>query len=170
MSAFDLQQSLDRARKRLGAASERPFRAPRSDRGALRLDPRIVACVAGALSEQERPPVRALLDRIWRECRAAGLPPPSRATVYKLMDHLPTPSRRAGDLPAPVRAALYNLAPESLVPESRIVFYCLNHGDLRAASYAAGLPWLAIRQALRLPGWRERSRGLIEAIALVRRI
>jgi hypothetical protein len=86
------------------------------------------------------------------------------------MDHLPTPSRRAGDLPAPVRAALYNLAPESLVPESRIVFYCLNHGDLRAASYAAGLPWLAIRQALRLPGWRERSRGLIEAIALVRRI
>jgi hypothetical protein len=170
MFAFDLKESIDRARKRLGAASEGRFRAPRSDRGGFRLDPRVVEIVAGALSGRERPRTREMLDRIGRECRAAGLAPPARATIYKLMGRLPGPSRRAGDLPAPVRAALYNLAPESLVPERQIVFYCLNYGDLRAVSFAAGMPWLAIRQALRLPGFRERSHGLLEAIAIARRI
>ena len=35
---------------------------------------------------------------------------------------------------------------------------------------AAGLPWLAIYQALKMRGFRRKSRGLAEAVARVRRI
>ena len=67
-------------------------------------------------------------------------------------------------------SALYNLAPESEVPAHQVAFYCFNYGDLAAASFAAGLPWLALYQAARLPGWRARSRGLLEATLRVRNI
>jgi len=83
---------------------------------------------------------------------------------------VPGPTWRVGDLPPAVRAALYNLAPESRVPGHQLAFSCFNYGDGRALSFAAGLPWLALYQALRLPGYRPKSRGLIEAVAHVRRI
>lgn len=86
------------------------------------------------------------------------------------MAKLPLPTRRVGDLPASVQAALYNLTATSDVPEHQIAFHCFNHGDLRAMSYAAGLPWLAIWRALRLRGWRRKSRGPAEAVARVRGI
>ncbi len=105
------------------------------------------------------------LAEIGRRCRRARIQPPSRATVYKLLDTLPTPSYRVRDLPRPVREALYNLVPESLVPGHQLAFYCFNYGDLAAVSFASGLPWLALHQALRRPGWRPKSRGLAEAAA-----
>lgn len=99
-----------------------------------------------------------------------GLATPSRATVYKLLARLPTPTRKLGELPGPVQDALYNLAPDSLVPAHQVAFYCFNYGSLEAVTFAAGLPWLAIYRALRLPGHRPKSRGLIEAVARARRI
>ncbi len=110
------------------------------------------------------------LAEIGRRCRRAEVRTPSRATVYKLLGTLPTPSYRVRDLPRPVREALYNLAPEGFVPGHQLAFYCFNYGDLAAVSFASGLPWLALRQALRLPGWRARSRGLAEAAASARGI
>lgn len=114
--------------------------------------------------------MREMLERIRRDCGKAGRRPPSRATVYKLMASLGGPSRRVRDLPGSVRAALYNLDPDCDVPEHQIAFYCFNYGDLAAMSFAAGLPWLAIYQALRMPGYRKKSRGPLQAVARARRI
>lgn len=105
------------------------------------------------------------LAGIGGRCRREGVQPPSRSTVYKLLDTLPTASYRVRDLPRPVREALYNLTPEGRVPGHQVAFYCFNYGDLAAVSFASGLPWLALHQALRLPGWRPKSRGLAEAAA-----
>lgn len=105
------------------------------------------------------------LAEIGRRCRRERLRPPSRATVYKLLDTLPTSSYRFRELPPPVQEALYNLGPGGEVPGHQVAFYCFNYGDLAAVSYASGLPWLAIHQAVNLPGWRARSRGLAEAVA-----
>ncbi len=111
-----------------------------------------------------------LLRRITERCQNEGLDPPSRATVYKLLGTLPTSTYRLADLPPAVRSALYNLEPESEVPGHQLAFYCFNYGDLAAVSFAAGLPWLALYQARRLPGYRTKSRGLLEAVAQVRDI
>lgn len=170
MAAFDLKRSLERARARLGEEEPRSGRSPRSDRGRCRLAPEVLAVVRRALEGPERPPMRELLARIRRDCAKAGRRPPSRATIYKLMATLRGPSRRVRDLPEPVRVALYNLDPDSDVPEHQIAFYCFNYGDVAAMSFAAGLPWLALYQALRMPGYRERSRGPLEGVARVRRI
>ena len=163
---------MERARRRLGKQSA-PMprtRGPRSDRGRSRLDPEVLACVTEALTGQERPRTREILAEISRGCRARALEPPSRATVYKLMAGFSGPAFVVGDLPPEVQAALYNLTPESEVPPHQIAFACFNHGDLRAVSFAAGLPWLAIHQALRLREYRKKSRGLLEAVARVRGI
>ena len=145
-------------------------RKPRSDSGVSRLDPRVLDWLTGELSGQERPSISAVRERLARRCRAAGIRPPARATVYKLIDSLPTPKYRVDELPASVQSALYNFEPSSEVPGHQIAFYCFNYGDLKAVSFAAGLPWLAIHQALRLPGYRSTCHGLIEAVARTRRI
>jgi len=168
MAPFDLAASLRRAERRLGSPDRGSSRRPRSDRGRSRLDPLVLDAVAEAFSGQDRPGMTEALAEIGRRCRRARIRPPSRATVYKLLDTLPTPSYRVRDLPRPVREALYNLVPESLVPGHQLAFYCFNYGDLAAVSFASGLPWLALRQAMRLPGWRARSRGLAEAAACAR--
>ncbi len=111
-----------------------------------------------------------ILVQIGERCLRGGVEPPSRATVYKLLKSLPTPLLRVSRLPPPVRRALYNLGPETDVPAHQVAFYCFNYGDLAAVSFAAGLPWLAIHQSLRLPGYRARSRGLVEAVARARGI
>ena len=114
--------------------------------------------------------MREMLAELARRCRDQGLTPPSRATVYKLMARLPVPRYRVADLPRAVQEALYNLDPESEVPGHQLASYCFEHGDLTAVSYAAGLPWLALWQALRLRGLRPRTRSLMEAVARARRI
>ncbi|HVS12347.1 MAG TPA: hypothetical protein VMV46_00345 [Thermoanaerobaculia bacterium] len=73
-------------------------------------------------------------------------------------------------LPAPVRESLYNLSEDGTVPGHQLAFHCFNYGSLQAMSFAAGLPWLALYQAARLPGWRPRSKGLLDAILRTRGI
>lgn len=114
--------------------------------------------------------MREMLRDIEDRCTSRGLAPPSRATVYRLMASLACPTYRVGDLPGPVRRALYNLGPGSEVPGHQVAFYCFNYGEIAAVSFASGLPWLALYQALRLPGYRKKSRGLIEAAAAARGI
>lgn len=111
-----------------------------------------------------------VLAQVGERCRRDGVETPSRATIYKLLKSLPTPTYGVSQLPPAVRHALYNLGPQSNVPAHQLAFYCFNYGDLAAVSFAAGLPWLAIHQALRLPGYRTRSRGLVEAVARARGI
>jgi hypothetical protein len=111
-----------------------------------------------------------VLERVSEGCRRAGLRPPSRASLYKHLATLPTPTYRLAELPPAVRNALYNLGPDSSVSAHQVAFYCFNYGDLGAISFAAGLPWLALYQAQRLPGYRAKSRGLLDAVALVRGI
>jgi hypothetical protein len=126
------------------------------------------AIVEEALGGHDRPAMAAMLRTVVGRCREQGLTPPSRATLYKLMAGLPPRAYRLGDLPPAVQGALYNLEPDSEVPAHQVAFYCFNYGDLRAMSFAAGLPWLALYQARRLPGFRARSRGLLEAVATAR--
>ncbi len=170
MCPFDLAESMSRAQRRFGSKPPLPGRKHRSDRGVSRLDPEVIECVARSLSGHERPRMRETIELIGECCRAKGLQPPSRATIYKLMVSLPGIAYRVGDLPDHVQDALYNLAPESRVPGRQVAYYCFNYGNLRAMSFAAGLPWLALYQALRLRGYHQKSRGPIEAAAMTRGI
>lgn len=109
-----------------------------------------------------------ILAQVAEQCRRHGLRAPSRATVYKLLATLPATTYRLATLPPAVRNALYNLDDASEVPAHQVAFYCFNYGDLSAISFAAGLPWLALYQAGRLPGYRARSRGLLDAVMRAR--
>jgi len=73
-------------------------------------------------------------------------------------------------LPSSVQAALYNLELSAPVPGRQLAFALFHYGDLAALSFAAGLPWLSLYQAARLPAWRPRTRGLLEAVLRVRGI
>ena len=168
MSVFDIQASQERAGRRLKAAPRAGGRRPRSDRGTSRIDARILALLAEATGGYDRPAMAVVLTKVGEQCRSEGLDPPSRATAYKLLARLPTPTYRLAELPPAVRNALYNLASDSDVPAHQVAFYCFNYGDLAAISFAAGLPWLALYQAQRLPGYRAKSRGLLEAVAQAR--
>jgi hypothetical protein len=128
----------------------------------------VLAALVEATAGQDRPSMVELAAGVGERCRLNGLKPPSRATIYKLLTTLPTPTYRLADLPPAVQRALYNLAPDSEVPAHQVAFYCFNYGDLGAVSFAAGLPWLALYQARRLPGYRDKSRGLIDAVAQLR--
>lgn len=167
---FDITESAARAARRLGPAVKLGGRRPRSDRGRPRIDPRVVAIVQEATGGYDRPAFGNLLAGITEQCRQAGLKPPSRATLYKLLATLPTPVYALADLPPAVRHALYNLGAASAVPAHQVAFYCFNYGDVAAMSFAAGLPWLALYQAARMRGHRERSRGLLDAVAHARGI
>lgn len=160
MSVFDLDASVARAEERLGRTSAR---RPRSDRGSQRLHPKIAAALRRLSAGQERIGVSELQRAITPLCRRLERRVPARGTLYELLRTAPTPSYRVADLPAAAQAALYNLTQESVVPGHQLVFYCFNYGDLAAASFAAGLPWLSLYQAASMRGWRERSRGLLAA-------
>ncbi len=164
---FDIGASQIRARRRLQSAPK-AGRRPRSDRGRPRIDRRVLALLADAMASYDRPPMAEVLKHVGERCRRKRLTPPSRASVYKLLATLPTPTYRLGDLPAAVQNALYNLGPDSDVPAHQIAFYCFNYGDVEAMSFAAGLPWLALYQALRTPGHRPKSRGVLQAVAKAR--
>ena len=166
MTVFDLDSSIANVRKRFGNTG----RMARRDRGSMRTDPEVVKRVERLLRGWERPPMRGLLEKIADECRAAGLKAPSRATAYKIMAAAPSRKYRVADLPPAVRAALYNLDDASVVPARQVAFYCFNYGDLAAVSFAAGLGWLALLQAGRLPGHRRKSRALLQAVLQARGI
>jgi len=167
MSIFDIEASQARARQRLQSVPS-GGRRPRSDRGQLRIDPRALGVLAEATAGYDRPSMAAILKDVTEGCRRRRLTPPSRASIYKLLATLPTPTYRLTELPPAVQNALYNLGPDSDVPAHQVAFYCFNYGNVEAMSFAAGLPWLALYQALRTPGHRPKSRGLLEAVAVAR--
>jgi hypothetical protein len=173
MPSFDLERSLERAAARLEgskAATHDPSRKPRSDRGRPRLDAVVLAELEELIQGRDRPSVRTILERLGEHCAARGLRPPARATIYQAIEQIPSRSFAIAELPDAVRSALYNLSGSGTVPGRQLAFYCLNYGGLPAISFAAGLPWLALHQASRLPGWRARSRGLLDSIRRVRGI
>ena len=165
MRTFDLDKSMRDAELRL---SNRPARRSRSDAGASRLPDPVNRELHRLLLGFERPSVRALMGELQRFCRRRRLGSPSRATIYNFMARCPPHEYPIRDLPDPVRAALYNLDLEGSVPGHQLAFYAFQYGDTRAASFAAGLPWLDLYQADRMRGWRPRTHGLLRA-ALRRR-
>jgi hypothetical protein len=129
----------------------------------------VASRLAALLLGRERPRMKELLAELESQCVRAGERVPSRATVYQFMARVATPEHRVGDLPGPVRAALYNLEDDSRVPEAQIAFYCFNYGDASAMSFAAGLRWLSLYQAVRMRGWRPKSKGALMAAMRARR-
>lgn len=103
-------------------------------------------------------------------CRRRRLRPPARATIYRFMARCRPHAYRIEELPPSVRDALYNLGPTGEVPGNQLAFHAFNHGDTRAMSFAAGLPWLDLFQAHRMRGWRPASHGLLRAVLQRRRI
>ena len=86
------------------------------------------------------------------------------------MDRVAVPEVRWDELPPEVRRCLFNLdRPASgTLPGDVVAFYAFNHGHGRALSYGAGLPWLCLVRAARRPGWRPKSRALLEAVMRLR--
>lgn len=166
MSEIDLQESLDRAAHRLGDGGVRR----RADAGLLRVPATVLAHLRTLVLDHERPRMVDLLAALNRRCRQRGVACPSRATLYKLLHQVEGHSYDPAALPTAVRAALYNLDLDRPVPGHQLAFYCFHHGDLQALSFAAGLPWLDLYQAARTPGWRPRTRGLLDAVLEARGI
>ncbi len=102
-------------------------------------------------------------------CRTRGLRAPSRSTLYNAIDRIEPPSFDVDALPEAVLRTLHNVA-RGRVPGHQVAFAAFNYGDTRALSFAAGLPWLCLRRAARLRGWRPKSRALLVAIASCRGI
>lgn len=117
-----------------------------------------------------RPSMSTTERRIAELCRALGLRPPSRASLYNAFSGIEGHVYDISRLPPHVRDCLYNLASSGTVPGHQLAFYCFNYGTMAAVSYAAGLPWLDLYQASRLRGWRPRSLGLLRAAMSVRGI
>lgn len=162
---FDLSESQQQARKRLGTT---PTRRRRSDAGRSRLRPELLAELRARLMTTERPSMTAIHRQLAAFARERGWRPPARATLYAALAGLEGSRYELATLPQAVRTALYNLAPDATVPGHQVAFYCFNYGSLAAASFAAGLPWLDLYQASRSRGWRPRSRGLLTAALAAR--
>lgn len=159
MSIFDVSASLERASERLMTARARH----RSDVGQSRLPASIDRLLTKRLRGQERPSIRQLQAELAQLGSSLGVRPPSRATIYNAFARCRPTRLHARDLPAHVRVALYNLDLTSTVDAAQAAFYAFNYGDLRAACWAAGMPWLALYHAARMRGWRPKSRGLLLA-------
>ena len=164
---FNLDESQHSAEKRLSRVSKR---RRRSDAGRSRLHPVVLDELHSLILGQERPSVASIQRRLIEVCTERALRPPSRASVYNAQARIPGHTYRVALMPPHVREALYNLATDGEIPGHQLVFYCFNYGSLVAASYAASLPWIDLYQAMRLRGWRPRSRGLLQAVARVRGI
>jgi len=164
---FDLSESLRSAGQRFTRSS---LRRRRSDAGRLRLSPVVLRAFRAAVSGDERPSIAAVQRSLAALCRARGLRPPSRASLYNAIRAIPGHRYTASELPLHVRLALYNLGSDAVVPGHQLVFYGLHYGSVDAASYVLGLPWLDLYQAARHRGWRPRSRGLLLAAMRVRGI
>lgn len=163
---FDLTKSLADADARF----KRAGRKRRTDKGSFRFDERAQAILDGLLSGYERPKTAGLLRELRTRCAELGVTAPSRATVYNYIDSAPVPRLNIEALPAEVRSVLYNLDATTPVPSHQVAFRAFNEGGLRALSYAAGLPWLALHRARRLRGWRPRGLAVIEAVCRSRGI
>lgn len=153
MRPFDLERSMSEAEQRLPPRPEGTARRPRSDAGKSRLPDAVVGALLKMMRRQERPPMREMLDEIAEVCRQIRETTPSRATIYRFMAQCPPRQVRIADLPDSVRETLYNLDHNGLVPGHQLAFYAFSFGDMRALSFATGLPWPDLYQADRMRGW-----------------
>jgi hypothetical protein len=168
-SVFNLEASMKRAEARLGRAPV-PGRKRRSDHGNFRLSKSVQRKLEQLLGGDDYPGVNSILRDLKVFCDSAGLPCPSRATIYNYMRRAPGPTFKAKELPRSVQDALYNLHDDAMVPGAQVAFYCFQYGNLTAAQYAAGLPWWPLYQAFRMRGWRAKSKGLLRAALSARGI
>jgi hypothetical protein len=160
----NIQDSILKAKKRLGSKNAVSKRKRRSDCGKSRLPRAVIKKLNQLLSSQNRPDMRELLSEIKIYCLKNKYPIPARGTLYNYIERAPVPLYHPDRLPEQVKGALYNLDLKTPIPGHQLVFYCVNYGDLKAVSYAAGLPWLSLYQASRIRGFRPKSRGLLEAV------
>lgn len=167
MSSFNLDASLDQARRRLGREGGRRRRA---DAGKLRIAPAVLAALRPLLLGPERPRMVDLERDLAAACRRARVRPPSRTTLYAALARVDSHIYPSSALPPHVRAVLYNLQPTATVPGHQLAFYCFNYGGLDVVSWAAAMPWLDLYQAARMRGWRPRSLGLLQAVLRARGI
>jgi hypothetical protein len=105
--------------------------------------------------------VRHTLSRF---CREHGFREPSRATLYNAIERAPSSSYLLSALPPHVRRCLHNLDDDAMVPGPQVAFAAFNRGESAALSWAAGMPWLSLKAAQKLPGFRPKSRALLDAI------
>ena len=164
---FDLRESIRRAERQFTRSSPR---RRRSDAGQLRLSPVVLREFRALVAGDDRPSITAIQLTLAAACRARGLRPPSRASLYNALRRIPGHQYAASVLPPHVRLALYNLGPDAVVPGAQLVFYGLHYGSIDAASFVLGLPWLDLYQAARRRGWRPRTRGLLLAAMRLRGI
>jgi hypothetical protein len=150
-----------------GSASRRRRRA---DAGRSRLHPLVAAKLESLLSTRQRPAIAVVQRELGAFCAKRALVRPSRAALYAAIERLSPPSYNAAELPDSVRASLYNLDDDTRVPGDQLVFHAFNYGDTAALSFASGLPWVCLRAAHRLRGWRPKSRTLLESVLAYRRI
>ena len=164
---FDLKTSLKNAALRFSRTSERQRR---SDAGKSRLDPSMQRELADLLRAHDRPSISAIVARLNSRARALRVRVPSRASIYNFMPRCPPHHYAIGGLPDAVCASLYNLGPSGRISGPHVVFYAFQHGELRAISFASGLPWIDLYLADRMRGWRTHSQGLLRAVLKYRGI
>ncbi len=79
----------------------------------------------------------------------------------------PGAALRWESLPAEVKDAFYNLGsppPETRLSAAQVAFHCFNYGEVRALSFASGLPLGSLREASELTGWRPKGLALLRAV------
>jgi hypothetical protein len=166
MSAFELKESLERARGL-------PKGKGRRDRGTSRFPDAVERFVTELFHARERPRFVDAHRALAQFCEAEALPVPTRSSLYNAVSRVPVPDVSWGALPPAVRASLYNLEPsadDDRLPGDQVVFHAFNHGAPRALSYAAGMPWLCLWRAEKRRGWRPKSRALLRAVMRYRGI
>ena len=161
-----------RAERRLRVSHRRT----RSDRGRPRVAAEVEAKLRELLLRPDKPAMREVERQLREYCRVVGAPPIARASLYNALERAPVPVLTWSGLSEAVQQSLYNLsaAGENVspheIPGDQVVFYAFNYGSPSAISFASGLPWLCLHRAERRPGWRPKSRALLQAVMKYRGI
>ena len=162
MSAFSLEDSLERAQRRLGRATRR-----RSDRGTSRFPQEVDRWLTTLLHGREKPRFTQVHRELRELCDASGLPTPTRSSLYNAVRRVRVPEVRWDALPETVQTSLYNLEPNDpgdLIPGDQVVFHAFNYGEPRALSFASAMPWLCLVRADTRRGWRPKSHALLRSV------
>lgn len=169
MSVLSINSSIIRAERRLRGSGAR---GPRGDRGVARINARAEAALQRLLHTRDKPAINAVATQLQSYCARVGISAPSRASVYNAVQRAVAPSFTTDAMPQAMRDALYNLdlSTRLSVPGDQLVFYAFNYGSPAAISFAAALPWLCLAKAANLRGWRPKSRALLQAVCVYRRI
>jgi len=167
---FNFTKSVNQLKKRMNTNQAESGRKRRSDQGRMRMNRDVEVYLKNLLLGHERPSMKSVLKKLSDHCARRSIARPSRATVYKFMARTKGHESELSSLRAYMQAAMYNLTTDSRVPGHQLAFYCFNYGNLKALSFASGLPWLDLYQAARMRGFRPASRGLLDAVMRTRKI